>query len=69
MAGAQHYPWYVLVIGEKPEPTVEEQITTTLSQGELASVPQEALDLLYSRRMKKIQEGPWVEHHYKINVQ
>ena len=33
-------PWYVLVIGEKPEPEVEQRITTALSQGELASVPQ-----------------------------
>ena len=36
-------PWYVLAIGEKPQPAVEKRLTTSLSQGELATVPQEAL--------------------------
>jgi len=57
-------PWYVLVIGVKPEPAVEERIKTVLSQGELASVPQEAVERLYARRLEEIQKGPWVEHHY-----
>src|SRR5437899_10134645 len=35
-------PWYVLVLGEKPAPIVEQRITTALSQGELATVPKEA---------------------------
>lgn len=62
-------PWYVLVIGEKPEPAVEQRITTALNQGERASVPQQALDQLYARRLEEIQKAPWVEHHYTINVQ
>jgi hypothetical protein len=49
-------PWYVLVIGEKPEPAVEQRITTALSQGEMASVPPEALDQLYARRLEEIQK-------------
>src|SRR6266480_5610010 len=36
-------PWYVLVIGEKPKPAVEQRLTTALSQGEPATVPIEAL--------------------------
>lgn len=62
-------PWYVLVIGEKPTPTVEARITAALSQGEMATVPPEALHELYSRRMEEIQKGSWREHHYTINVQ
>src|SRR5439155_26347804 len=42
--------WYVLVIGEKPEPIVEERLTTALSQGELATVPLEALARLMDSR-------------------
>jgi len=57
-------PWYVLVIGVIPEPAVEERIKTVLSQGEMASVPQEAVERLYARRLEEIQKGPWVEHHY-----
>ena len=48
-------PWYVLVIGVKPEPAVEERIKTVLSQGELASVPQEAVERLYARRLEEIR--------------
>ena len=57
-------PWYVLVLGEKPEPAVEERLTTALSQGELATVPQEALDRLMDRRREQQQYGSWVEAHY-----
>src|SRR5438067_10876754 len=57
-------PWYVLVIGEKPQPAVEQRLTTALSQGELATVPQEALDGLMDRRRQQQQYGSWVEGHY-----
>ncbi len=57
-------PWYVLVIGEKPQPAVEQRLTTALSQGELATVPQEALDGLMDRRREQQQYGSWVEGHY-----
>ena len=57
-------PWYVLVIGEKPQPAVEKRLTTALSQGELATVPQEALDGLMDRRREQQQYGSWVEGHY-----
>ena len=57
-------PWYVLVIGEKPELDVEQRITTALSQGELATVPKEALDRLMDRRREQQQYGSWVEGHY-----
>jgi hypothetical protein len=56
--------WYVLVIGEKPKPAVEERITKALSQGEQASVPQEALEYFLSRRLEQSQYGSWVEGHY-----
>src|SRR5436305_8195188 len=57
-------PWYVLVIGEKPQPAVEKRLTTALSQGELATVPQEALAGLMDRRRQQQQYGSWVEGHY-----
>jgi len=62
-------PWYVLVIGVKPEPSVEERIKAVLSQGEMASVPQEAVAHLYARRLEEIKKGPWVEHHYTVIIQ
>lgn len=62
-------PWYVVVIGEQPAPPVAEQITAVLNQGAIVPVPQEALAYLYSRRIEKTQEGPWVEHHYTVSVQ
>ena len=57
-------PWYVLVLGEKPVPEVEKQLTTALSQGELATVPKEALAGLMDRRREQQQYGSWVEAHY-----
>ena len=57
-------PWYVLVLGEKPQPAVEERLTTALSQGELATVPKEALAGLMDRRREQQQFGSWVEGHY-----
>jgi len=57
-------PWYVLVIGEKPQPAVEKRLTVSLSQGELATVPQEALERLIDRRREQQQYGSWVEGHY-----
>jgi len=57
-------PWHVLVIGEKPVPAVEERLTKALSQGELATVPKEALARLMDRRQEQQQYGSWVEAHY-----
>ena len=57
-------PWYVLIIGEKPHPAIEERLTTALSHGELASVPQEALARLMDGRREQQQYGSWVEGHY-----
>src|SRR5947209_2287286 len=52
-------PWYVLVLGEKPQPAVEKRLTTALSQGEVATIPQEALDGLMERRREQQQYGSW----------
>src|SRR5205807_9377584 len=56
--------WYVLVIGEKPQPAVEERITQALRPGEMTSVPKEALESLMDRRREQQQHGSWVEGHY-----
>ncbi len=61
-------PWYVLVIAEQPPPAVEERLTTALSQGEQASVPQEAVAFFLARRIQQSQHGSWVEGHYDPGV-
>lgn len=62
-------PWYVLVIGEKPAEEVEQQLSTALSLGETARVPEEALEFFLLRRITEAVKGPWVEEHYKEGLQ
>jgi hypothetical protein len=62
-------PWYVFVVGQKPPEAVAAKITEILGQGEMASVPEQAVAQLYQRRLEEIQKGDWVEHHYKLQPQ
>ncbi len=62
-------PWYVTVIGEQPSDEVHRKVTSILSQGEMTSLPDQAIDELLNRRAEQIQKGSWVEAHYTLNVQ
>ena len=57
-------PWYVAVVGEKPAEAIHQQLTTILSAGELASLPDAVTQELLQRRAEFVQQGPWVERHY-----
>jgi hypothetical protein len=59
----------VFVIGQTPPQAVEEKITEILGQGEMASVPEQAVAQLYQRRLEEIQKGEWVEQHYQLQPQ
>ncbi len=62
-------PWYVAVVGEKPAEAIHQQLTTILSAGEPASLPDAVTQELLQRRAEQIEHGPWVERHYNINMQ
>jgi len=62
-------PWYVAVVAEKPAEAIHQQLTTILSAGEPASLPDAVTQELLQRRAEHIEHGPWVERHYTINVQ
>src|SRR5438067_1772961 len=57
-------PWYVAVVGQKPAEAIHQQLTTILSAGELASLPDAVTQELLQRRAEITQHGPWVERHY-----
>jgi len=65
----QPRPWYVVTIGETPPDEIHQKMTTILSQGEMTTLPQRAIDELLERRAEEIQKGSWREHHYTYNVQ
>jgi hypothetical protein len=58
----------VFVIGQTPPQAVEAKITQILGQGEMASVPEQAVTELYARRVEEIQKGEWVEQHYQLQA-
>ena len=57
-------PWYVAVVGEKPAEAIHQQLTTILSAGEPARLPDAVTQELLQRRAELIEHGPWVERHY-----
>ena len=60
--------WYVVVIGETPDPGLHsrlETILTTLTRGTPVVLEREVLILLLARRVNQLQEGTtWKENHY-----
>ena len=62
-------PWYVAVVGEKPAEAIHQQLTTILSAGEPARLPDAVTQELVQRRAEHLEDGPWVERHYTINLQ
>ncbi len=60
--------WYVVVIGETPDPGLHnrlETILTTLTRGAPVVLERDVLILLLARRVHQLQEGTaWKENHY-----
>ena len=57
--------WHVAVLGEPPPEELNHQLQEILGQGVPATLPDEILDYLRQRRAAAIQQGPWVEGHYR----
>jgi hypothetical protein len=57
--------YYVLALGEPPPRSLDRQLRRLLAAGESASLPDDLLRLLYARRQRAIQLGPWVERHHR----
>lgn len=64
--------WYVVVIGEQPDPQLQkriETILTTLTRGERVELSEETRLVLLARRVQQTRKGEWVEHHYRLPEQ
>lgn len=57
--------WHVAVIGEQPSTETGQTIETILANGELTTLPPEALKFLDARRTDTIRQGSWVEKHHR----
>ena len=55
----------VAVIGDNPGAEVEGRLNRRLSGGEKVSLDEDTLNFLKQRRESAIQQGPWVERHYR----
>jgi hypothetical protein len=55
----------VAVLGEPPPEDLDQQLQAILGQGVPATLPEEILDYLKQRRAAAIQQGQWVEGHYR----
>ncbi len=60
--------WHVAVLGEPPPEDLDQQLQAILGQGLPATLPDEILDYLRQRRAAAIQQGPWVEGHYRSGL-
>lgn len=56
---------HVVLLGDLPEPELEQKLLQILSSGEPASLPLDILKVLQERRVQAIKRGPWVERHYR----
>jgi hypothetical protein len=59
------FAYWVLALGETPARRLDGQLQRLLAAGESASMPDDLLRLLYARRQRAIQLGPWVERHIR----
>ena len=59
--------WHVAVLGGVPaEATMQQQLEEILyKEGKPAQLPEDVLVYLFERREQQIQQGSWVEHHYR----
>ncbi len=57
--------FHVVVLGEKPPKEVGEILSTALSGGMVATLPEDIRSYLFQRRNEAKKIGPWVEGHYR----
>jgi hypothetical protein len=59
--------WYVVVIGQEPNPQLHERLKTiliTLARGEPVTLDDDTITFLLQRRLEQSKQAPWVERHY-----
>ena len=61
--------YHVAVVGDKPQPELEDRLTNLLSAGESVTLSTMVLKLLVARRQQQIKHGPWIERHYRPGQQ
>lgn len=59
--GAPH----VVILGEQPTVTMQEQLTRLLAAGEITELPADVVVTLRRRREQERGKGRWVEGHYR----
>ena len=64
--------WYVVIIGEQPEPQLQQRIATILfrlTRGDCVTLDEETHLALLARRVQQTQQGDWIERHYHVPEQ
>jgi hypothetical protein len=56
---------HVAVLGEIPDPPIQDSLAATLSRGTPADLPADISRMLIERRKEAQRLGPWVEGHYR----
>jgi hypothetical protein len=57
--------WHVAVLGSPPPDELAQRIDTILAAGEAVTLPTDMLEYLKARRAQAMQQGPWVERHFR----
>lgn len=57
--------WVLAVVGVDPGEEPRRHIDRELSRGRRVTLEDEVLGFLVERREQGIQEGPWVERHFR----
>ena len=60
-----HSVWHVAVVGDAPANELSEKLEKTFAVGEPVDLPNEVLEFMWQRRAEQIQNGPWMEGHYR----
>ncbi len=60
--------WYVAVIGNRPPEPFSQHVTEAINQGEIASVPDEVVELLAAKRVTEIAQRPFTEIHRNFTL-
>ena len=56
---------HVAILGEEPPETVVQRLRAILKQGSRTELPPHIIQTLWERRLAAMQQGSWVEGHYR----
>ena len=57
--------YHVAVLGETPPEPLEQRLRRLLARGELVTLPDDILKVLFQRRAAASSRAPWIERHYR----